>query len=118
VWVRQICAGDANSCDGSGTCRFGPPLACDDGNPYTTDWCEPSSGCLHAREPGPIGDCNGDAVVSVNELVAMVDDALGESPGMSCPAGDANLDQRITIDEIIAATKNAMNAPCDLCDDP
>ena len=48
----------------------------------------------------------------------MVDDALGESPGMSCPAGDANLDQRITIDEIIAATKNAMNAPCDLCDDP
>jgi hypothetical protein len=91
---------------------------CDDGNPYTADSCDPSSGCLHTPIPGPTGDCDGDGVVSVNELVAMVSDALGEPSVLSCPAGDANLDHRITIDEIIMATKNALTAPCDLCDDP
>jgi hypothetical protein len=43
---------DANLCDGTETCwsgvctpGTGTPLACNDGNPCTTDTCEPGTGC-------------------------------------------------------------------------
>lgn len=56
-----------------------------------------------------VGDCNGDAQVTVNELITMVNIALGNSPVSACAAGDANGDGAITINEIIAAVNNALN---------
>lgn len=55
------------------------------------------------------GDCSGDGEVTVNELITMVNIALGTSPVSTCPPGDANGDGEITINEIIAGVNNALN---------
>ena len=55
-----------------------------------------------------VGDCNGDGEVTVNELVAMVNSALGPRRRLAC-AGDANGDGQITINEIVAGVNNALN---------
>ncbi|MFI5398406.1 MAG: carboxypeptidase regulatory-like domain-containing protein [Candidatus Binatia bacterium] len=55
------------------------------------------------------GDCNGDHHVTVDEILAMVNIALGNINITQCQAGDANADGRITVDEILAAVNNALN---------
>jgi len=55
------------------------------------------------------GDCNGDGEVTVNELITMVNIALGTANVSTCLAGDANSDGQITINEIIAGVNNALN---------
>jgi hypothetical protein len=57
-----------------------------------------------------LGDCNGDRQVTVNELITMVNIALGTAQLPTCPAGDANADDTITVNEIIAAVNNALNS--------
>ena len=60
--------------------------------------------------PGPcVGDCNGDHQVTVNELIQMVNIALGTADVSTCLAGDANGDAMITVNEIVAAVSNALN---------
>ncbi|GIV04382.1 MAG: hypothetical protein KatS3mg015_3212 [Fimbriimonadales bacterium] len=56
-----------------------------------------------------VGDCNGDAEVTIDELVSMVNIALGTQPTTACTAGDASGDGEITIEEIISAVNNALN---------
>ncbi len=56
-----------------------------------------------------VGDCNGDALVTVDEILVMVNIAIGAEPVQSCVAGDANGDGFITVDEILAAVNNALN---------
>ncbi|MFI5364600.1 MAG: choice-of-anchor Q domain-containing protein [Candidatus Binatia bacterium] len=56
-----------------------------------------------------VGDCNGDGQVAVDEILTMVNIALGAADAPSCLAGDANHDGSITIDEILAAVNNALN---------
>ena len=56
-----------------------------------------------------VGDCNGDGEVTVNELIQMVNIALGTAQVSACMAGDANGDGEITINEIIAGVNNALN---------
>jgi hypothetical protein len=68
----------------------------------------------HTVSPTPtprpcVGDCNGSGEVTVNELITMVNIALGNSPVSACAAGDADGDGEITINEIIAAVNNALN---------
>ena len=58
--------------------------------------------------PPCTGDCNGDAEVTVDELLAMVNVALGTANLSRCTAGDMNSDAAITVDEIIAAVNNAL----------
>jgi hypothetical protein len=55
------------------------------------------------------GDCNGDGQVTVNELITMVNIALGNADTSTCTAGDVNSDGSITINELIAAVNNALN---------
>jgi hypothetical protein len=55
------------------------------------------------------GDCNGDGEVTVNELITMVNIALGTANVSTCGAGDANGDGEITINEIIIGVNNALN---------
>jgi hypothetical protein len=56
-----------------------------------------------------IGDCNGNGVVTVDELIRGINQALAvllvELP---CPAADANHDGKITINELILAVNNAL----------
>ncbi len=53
------------------------------------------------------GDCNGDGVVSVAEIVSAVAAALGE--GAACAAVDVNRDDIVSVAEIIAAVNAALN---------
>jgi hypothetical protein len=55
-----------------------------------------------------VGDCNGDGEVTVDELLTMVNIALGNLPVTSCSAGDGNGDGEVTVDEILLATNNAL----------
>lgn len=55
------------------------------------------------------GDCNLNADVTIDELLVMVNAALGSMQPAACLAGDANADGQITINEIIAAVNNSLN---------
>lgn len=56
-----------------------------------------------------IGDCNHNNQVTVDEILTMVNIALGNTPVAACEAGDTNHDGQITVDEILAAVNNALN---------
>jgi len=78
--------------------------------PTSTPTATPS-----ATSPPPpcIGDCDGNGIVTVNEILLMVNIALGNLPASACTAGDANHDGTITINEILAAVNSALNGcPC------
>jgi len=59
--------------------------------------------------PGCVGDCRGDHQVTVDEILTLVNIALGNAAVAGCRAGDANHDGQITIDEILTAVNNALN---------
>lgn len=54
------------------------------------------------------GDCRGGGHVTVDEIVTMVNIALGNMPISACEAGDANHDGQITVDEIVRAVSAAL----------
>ncbi len=56
-----------------------------------------------------VGDCGGNDQVTVDELVTMVNIALGNANVADCEAGDLSLDGQITVDEILVAVNNALN---------
>jgi subtilisin family serine protease len=56
-----------------------------------------------------VGDCNGDGQVTVDEILTMVNIALGNADLSACTAGDANDDGHITVDEILTAVNHALN---------
>lgn len=61
--------------------------------------------------PAPVactGDCGGDHQVTVDELLIMVNIALGNSTVCACEAGDTGGDDQITVDEIITGINNAL----------
>jgi hypothetical protein len=59
------------------------------------------------------GDCDGNGVVSVDEVLRQIGISLGGVPVSSCPAGDANGNGVITIDEVLA-TVNAALGGCSI----
>jgi hypothetical protein len=59
--------------------------------------------------PTCVGDCGNTAQVTVNELLTLVNVALGSTAITTCEAGDANHDGQITVDEILTAVSNALN---------
>ncbi|MBI3785293.1 MAG: hypothetical protein HY270_18020 [Deltaproteobacteria bacterium] len=60
-----------------------------------------------------VGDCDGDGVVTINEIILLANIALGNLPVSACTAGDSDGDGNITVNEIIAAVNNALNGcPC------
>ena len=59
----DLCDG-AEICDGAGSCQAGTPLPVDDGNPCTTDACDPTSGVSHTpvaagTDCSDVNACNG-----------------------------------------------------------
>lgn len=56
-----------------------------------------------------VGDCNNDGPVTVDELLTMVNIALGNLDVTACLAGDVNHDGHITIDEVLTSVNNALN---------
>jgi RHS repeat-associated protein len=92
----NVCNG-SEICNGAGTCVAGTLLVIDDGNPCTTDTCDPLAGVSHV--PAPVGTgcgdgnaCNGDEVC----------DAAGIcQPGAPPPLDDGN---PCTVDTCAPAT--------------
>ena len=60
--------------------------------------------------PGCVGDCDGSGEVTINELITMVNIALGNFPVSACPAGDADHNGTIEINELVTAVGNAINS--------
>ena len=56
-----------------------------------------------------VGDCDGSQAVTVDEILTMVNIALGNTDVSSCGAGDGNDDGSVTVDEIISAMNHALN---------
>jgi hypothetical protein len=56
-----------------------------------------------------VGDCDASGTVTVDELLAGVNIALGNVAADQCPVFDANEDGTVTINEILAAVNNALN---------
>jgi hypothetical protein len=64
------------------------------------------------------GDCNGDGVVTVPEVVTVVNIALGDLPLSACPAADANGDGSVGVGDAILAVQAALEGcpePPELC---
>ncbi len=59
---------------------------------------------------GCTGDCNGDAAVTVDEVIKGVTMALETAPVTLCPAFDLNQNGTVTINEIIVAVTYALTA--------
>jgi hypothetical protein len=55
-----------------------------------------------------LGDCNGDGEVTVDEIITMVNIALGAAQPSGCAAGDGNGDGEVTVDEIVSAVNRAL----------
>jgi len=60
-----------------------------------------SSGC--------VGDCNGDEMVAVNELVTGVNIALGNASVDTCPSFDTNEDGTVAVNELIGGVNSALD---------
>jgi Cytochrome c554 and c-prime len=63
---------------------------------------------LEAPAPACAGDCNGDGVVTVDELIAAVNIALGAAPLERCAAVNTQEDTMVSISELIAAVGAAL----------
>jgi hypothetical protein len=55
-----------------------------------------------------VGDCGRNGQVTVDEILTMVNIALGTEDLATCELGDAGGDSRITVDEILMAVNNAL----------
>ena len=55
------------------------------------------------------GDCDGDGVVQVDEVVRGVRIALGEAPLDDCPAMDSSADGQVTVDELLRAVASLLD---------
>jgi hypothetical protein len=112
---------EAVTCNAAGRCEF-------EATPTPTptgaiigigDFCEPDRICPppllclidpphQARVCACVGDCDGNAEVTVDELLAMVNVALGNTAVSACSLGDANSDGQIDISEILQAVNNTL----------
>jgi len=61
----------------------------------------------HALCPG---DCNGDGLVTVDEVIRGVNLALGSGTYRTCPPVDTNGDSEVTVDELVTSVNQALNA--------
>ncbi len=52
-----------------------------------------------------IGDCNGDGMVTINEIIVLVNISLGDEPLSTCAAGHRNT---VNVADVIKAVNNAL----------
>jgi CSLREA domain-containing protein len=66
-------------------------------------------GAVESSATSCAGDCHSDGMVTVDELVLMVNIALGNALLSGCESGDGNHDSKITVDELVASVHNALD---------
>jgi hypothetical protein len=80
-------------------------------SPTATNTPTPTSTPTPPNTPSRcVGDCDGSVDVTVNELITMVNIALGNAPLSTCTAGDVDGSGDITVNEIIAAVGFALTS--------
>lgn len=90
-----------------------PPTATVTAPPATSTATAPSAAATPtatAASAACSGDCNGDRVVAINELVLGVNIALGNQAVAACRAFDGNGDGGVAINELIAGVRSALGA--------
>ncbi len=106
----KICTvGDA--CKGEGAaaaCVGGPAVDCEDGNPCTTDSCDPKKGCIHAPSKG---GCSDGLPCTVGDFCQ--DSSCHSGPGKVCADGEP-----CTLDSCDIATGECKNDAITGCGDP
>ena len=55
------------------------------------------------------GDCNGDGVITIDEVVSGINIALGVTPLSQCSGLDVNGDGLVTVDELLEAVSRVLN---------
>jgi hypothetical protein len=55
------------------------------------------------------GDCDNLGEVTIDEILTLVNIALGNTPVSDCLVGDTNGDHQITVDEILGTVNNALS---------
>jgi hypothetical protein len=73
----------------------------------TPDGRTPTATQTRAPRPCP-SDCNGDGMVSIDELIATINIALTGGSLETCPAGDVNGDGVITVTDLVQAVNSAL----------
>jgi hypothetical protein len=68
----------------------------------------PNAVATPTTSAGCAGDCDGSGIVTVNEIVTMVNIALEREPLDTCHAGNADGNQQITINEILSAVNRVL----------
>jgi photosystem II stability/assembly factor-like uncharacterized protein len=106
----ENCGIDDGMCDPCQSCLSGGcgGSACTPGpgpSPTPTE----TGGTATPAPPGCAGDCDLDGAATVDELVTIVNIALGFRPIGDCLAADLNGDSRVTVDEIVTTVQNALN---------
>ncbi len=89
-----------------------PPVPTSTPTIVATATSSPPPGDTATPSPTPIlcvGDCNGDGNVTVDEILTLVNIALGNTPASDCSAGVPNGAGQVTVDEIVVAVNNALN---------
>jgi subtilisin family serine protease len=66
------------------------------------------AGALALSTIACVADCDGDGVVTIDELVAAVSIALGQADLSACRDADGNGDGVVTVDELVAAVQAAL----------
>lgn len=69
----------------------------------------PSPDPTATAPPACAGDCDGNGIVTVNELIVGVNIVLGVTSRDACPAFDRDGNGQVTISELIAAVNAALN---------
>jgi hypothetical protein len=91
---------------GEGECIPGPAVNCNDGNPCTTDLCDPATGCFHENNALPCndgsacttgdlcqeGDCLGLGVLECDDGNVCTDDGCDSANGCVATPNDALCD--------------------------
>jgi len=85
------------------------PGSADSPTPSGTPTAEPTPPATATPGSACIGDCDGDHVVSVGELVRGVNIALTRQPLASCQPFDTNGDGAVKVDELIRAVRAALD---------
>ena len=94
------CDADKNACTDNdqckqGVCVPGPGKVCDDGNPCTTDSCDPASGCTKTVDDGKLCDADGDACTAADHCVGPVC-----SPGKPVVCDNTNVCSKSTCNSL------------------